>query len=218
MANEYNEYLIKGETLDAIGNKIREYVDVNSKQGELDPTLVYPDGTIDQGAINAYYEEYIDSSGTKDYGIRTVDEILFEAYDYLENNDGTVVPVLYEYFEDELCTNQPYYYEGTSDIDGVTYDKWRVIELGNDTFNWDSVEKKYTYTNRVIINKKIPTANIPDEIENVYNKGYEDGNAGAGAGGKPVLYGSYILKESIDYTGVSPFISHIFEGNAYFYW
>ncbi len=175
------EYLIKGETLEAIGDKIREYVEVNSKQGKIDPTLIRPDGRIVEGAITAYYEEYIDAQSAvgEDYGIRALEEMIFEEFTYLENGDGVVVPVLYENFEDEIAINQPYFYEGTSEIDGTTYDKWRSIEPSNDIFNWSSVEKKYIYTSRAVI-KKVPTTNMPTEIDNVYNKGFEDGTLQGG--------------------------------------
>ena len=43
-----------------------------------------------------------------------------------------------------------------------------------------------------------------------YDKGYAEGEANGGGTATPVLYGTYLLKESIDYSGVSEPIAHFF--------
>lgn len=104
---------------------------------------------IKSHVIPHYYEyvDYSDQLNGADPDYRQGKDV-FVAYNYLANNEGTTVPVIYKTdaagldptkpdfkseFEDPDYEDQ-FYYEGTAEIDGVTYDKWRLINGVDDEF------------------------------------------------------------------------------------
>ena len=101
----------------------------------FDPSvLADEDGNLDQNAVVAHYYIYEDIEGPGEEGpvegYKAMD--IFVAYDYLENNDGVTVPVIYKndvegYGEEGPDYQDIFYYDGTMEVDGVTYDKWRKI-------------------------------------------------------------------------------------------
>ena len=120
-----------------------------------------------EGSVTPYYYEYIDYEGSGEESLieyKTQDG--FIAYDYLENNEGQVVPVIYKTDieaakEDPEAYGEPdyydiFYYIGTEVVDNVTYDKWRKIydEVDSD-LTWDSTGKIYLYTNVIVENNEI---------------------------------------------------------------
>ena len=78
----------------------------------------------------------------------------------MENNEGVVVPVIYKTDADGAInapeefdypdTGDTFFYDGTMEVDGTTYDKWRKIELGGDTLTWDGDAKVWALTNVVV--------------------------------------------------------------------
>lgn len=123
----------------------------------------------------------------------------FISYDYLENNEGVVVPVLYKTDEnylglvEELEVDppdfaEPYFYVGTAEIDGVTYDKWRKIELGDiGDLTWESDAKRFSYTNRIVEYDGIDPVDFPDKVYEVYDAGRD--TTGATASVYDILWG-----------------------------
>lgn len=119
------------------------------------------EGTLVEGAVvPSYYvfEDAYEMNGTKeDYKSQDT----FIAYTYMENNDGVVVPVIYKTDADGVI-NAPeeydypdredtFFYEGTMEVDGVVYDKWRKITLTDDSeITWDSDGKVWALTNVVV--------------------------------------------------------------------
>lgn len=118
-------------------------------------SVIESEGVLVEGAVTPYYYEYIDY-GTRPGRLgeyKTSD--IFVEYDYLENNEDNVVPVLYKTSEDYIDEGADYqdafYYIGTEVIDGITYDKWRKITAGeNSDLNWGSAGKIYLYTNVIV--------------------------------------------------------------------
>ena len=128
-------------------------------------SAIESEGVLVEGSVTPYYYEYIDfeydTNGLEEY--KTEDG--FIAYDYLENNDGQTVPVIYKTdveaaIDDPDAYGQPdymdeFYYVGRATIDGVPYDKWRKITDDEDSaLTWDSTGRVYLYTN-VIVEDKI---------------------------------------------------------------
>ena len=114
------------------------------------------DGSLAQGSVQPYYyvfEDFNDATGPTE-GYKAGD--IFVAYDYLENNDGVVVPVLYKneveaYGEEGPDYQDKFYYEGTMEVDGVTYDKWRKICEDGDGPYWDgSTGSIWALTNVIV--------------------------------------------------------------------
>ena len=131
-------------------------------------SAIESEGVLVEGSVTPYYYEYIDFAGPGEglMEYKTMDG--FIAYDYLENNDGQTVPVIYKTdveaaIDDPDAYGQPdyqdeFYYVGRATIDGVPYDKWRKIFNGkpqnDDELTWDSKGRVYLYTN-VIVEDKI---------------------------------------------------------------
>lgn len=108
---------------------------------------------IDSSAVVLSYYEFVDS--TYGYGLMTDEDKKFAAFEYLEDNNGNIVPVLHDWaFDgDTIGYNENYYYVGKANIDGQVYDKWRKIELdadSEDDFSWDTEGKAYYYTNVIV--------------------------------------------------------------------
>ena len=122
------------------------------------PSVVSDDTMLVEGSVIPFYYEYIDIADLESPGEYKQTDV-FIAYGYLENNNGITVPVIYKTDESGLMDEpnpefeEPdyadvFYYEGTANIDGVTYDKWRKIEQEEESeLTWDSVGKAYLYTN-----------------------------------------------------------------------
>ena len=116
--------------------------------------------------VVSYYYEYVDynelSTGV-DPNYRHGKDV-FVDYEYLANDEGITVPVIYKTnpagidstkadfnseFDDPDYEDK-FYYEGTANIDGITYDKWRLINESDEEFNWDTDSKCYVYTNQIV--------------------------------------------------------------------
>ena len=100
------------------------------------------------GAVEAAWYAYSDY----DSSYYRPDDI-FVAYDYLKNNNGVTVPVIYktdtEYVSEGPDYDDPFYYSGKETIDGVTYDTWRKI-CADGSITWDSTNTVYVYTNEIV--------------------------------------------------------------------
>jgi hypothetical protein len=165
---EFLEYTIKGATLKAIADKIREKKGAIPNQ--FTPSVIDGNGSLTR-EIEVYYTEYVDTHE----GYETVegnDGFNFVGYTFSELN-GTTVPVLLDDYDVNLADR--YYYEGRAEINGETYDKWRKID---ERYTLNSTARCYKYTEIITKYESISTVNIPNEIENVYSKGYEDGGSG----------------------------------------
>lgn len=187
------EYLIKGETLTAIANKVREYI---AEAYSIDENVIAnsEEKSLISDSVIAYYSECVDfdvTYGDLFEGNLKVHDV-FVGYDFLENNIGKIVPVLYKTDGSGLEDSpdeydypdyyDPYFYEGIAVIDGVTYDKWRKINIdtGDDpVFTWTSAAKAYCYTNVIVKYDKahISPTDFPSKINDVYDTGYNNGVA-----------------------------------------
>ena len=173
-------YTIKAQTLTDAADSIRRYT---SSQNPyiLNMAVDGGNGVIIPGAVTIHYREYIDAPINSYDGMIAPDGCdVVVAYDYLRNkNTGLVVPVLYKTqseseYEDIPDTEQPMYYEGKAVVDGVAYNKWRLID-GNE-FLWDGTAKKYIYTNVIVsVKGNINPTEFPSKIGEVYNAGYDKG-------------------------------------------
>ena len=171
-------YLINGSTLAATADKIREIL--NQSKLMFDPGIVNNDGTIDPYTISVGYQEWVDNEQGYDgleEGQMGSDE--FIAYDYLEDNNGVLTPVMYktDIYGDEPDSpdyNDTFFYQGKAEIEGTTYDKWRKIEI-DQGLGWDSVAKKYVYTDQVIISNEIYPIEFPNKIQEVFIAGGASG-------------------------------------------
>ena len=135
----------------------------------FDPTVFADgDGNLVDGAIVAHYyisEDYAGPSEEGPVADYKADDV-FIAYDYLENGDGDIVPVIFKTDNNGRFDNpdeygypdfeDTFYYTGTMEVDGVVYDKWRKITRKDDSdLTWDSEGKVWTLTNRVIVGTEI---------------------------------------------------------------
>ena len=181
-------YLIQGETLTAIADRIRSYTSVVGNSTHIiDDEFLSNVHHLVQGAVLVLYYENVDSIdfilGNCDYP----DEYDGGANgcDYLQNAEGNTVPVIYLGLND----TEPYFYVGVEIINGMDCDKWRKIELtdgdggeATDEYNytWTSERKKYIYTNRIVIcsnevNESISPTDMPSKIDEVYDAGAANG-------------------------------------------
>lgn len=187
-------YLIQDTTLKSTADKIRERL---NEQCFIDPAVIASEGTFNVvdgvSAVQVAYREYIDFEGQGD-GIKEYDKgDTLVAYGFLANNEGEIVPVIYdtdlgeneEYYDYTPDIDEPFFYVGKAVVDGVTYDKWRKIHVdagggSSGYFAWDSEGQKYIYTNEIVNMNKINPVDFPEKIDEVYNKGYEAGCSGEG--------------------------------------
>ena len=170
------EYLIQGETLEAMADKIRDKLGLTKYSFKEE---VGADGVFNSGAVTVYYKEYVDSTNDYDAGLNSdvYANDVFVAYDFIADNNGVITPVIYktDISGDEPDTpdySDQHFYVGRAEVDGVLYDKWRRIELEGDLFTWDSMDKKYLYTNILIDNNGISPNDMPDRMDDIYNAGY----------------------------------------------
>ena len=117
--------------------------------GNISSSAIESDGVLVDGAVTWYYDICEDcdtlGNGTTDYTVGT-----FGGYGNLQNNEGVIVPVLYKYENDEIDYGDVFYYVGTHEFNGTTYDKWRKIEEGESNYGWDSTGKIYALTNVIV--------------------------------------------------------------------
>ena len=126
-------------------------------------------GNLVENAVVAHYYFYEDYSGAENgvpiENYKSGDG--FIAYTYLPNNDGVTVPVIYKTDTQEAIDSpdefgEPdyqdiFYYEGTTEVDGVVYDKWRKIYNSSDSnLTWESDGKVWAFTN-VVVNDGVDT-------------------------------------------------------------
>ena len=127
-----------------------------------------PEKLVDGAVVMRYYE-YIDFSGPGAEGLDPnykVDDV-FIAYDYLENNQGITVPVLYKTDANAAIDNPEefggpdyddvFYYIGVVTIDGTEYTKWRKIHATESP--WYGEGQIYMYTD-VVTNPGTETVEI----------------------------------------------------------
>lgn len=192
------EYLIQGETLTATADRIRDYTCqvgddthvINFDYIQAPTSNDGQPGILYTNEIQIYYYEDVDNesqSSAEPYLNGDLYHGGVEAYAYLPNNNGDIVPVIYlvngvgEYKE-------PYFYQGIEVIQNIAYDKWRKIETtdsyGNEpdkgNYTWDSDHKSYIYTTRIVVsademNDLISPTEFPSKITDVYNQGVADG-------------------------------------------
>lgn len=166
-------FLIKGETLTATANALRDCGITGSLRFTTDPAINAGNGNLVPNSVEVEYVETVDNQGTADYGTGGFGdgEDVFIAYVFLANNENILVPVIYKTstsdYPAEPDTKDQFFYQGKASIDGTVYDKWRKIE--NNEFTWDGEEKMYIYTNEIIVDAISPT-DFPDKIAEVYQK------------------------------------------------
>ena len=158
-------------------NELSENASADYHEGDTYFSKTTPSGIIDSNIISeqtetiledgqvewvySIYEDYDGQNGYDDMIPRKSDA--FVAFDFLENNNGIIVPVLYKndtstdengepiYGIDDIDYQDQFFYVGEETIDGVVYDKWRKIEDSENTsFAWDSVSKQYALTNKIV--------------------------------------------------------------------
>jgi hypothetical protein len=117
------------------------------------------------------YEDYAEKNEIRNGAYHDVDK--FVAYDYLVNDEGDVVPAIYktditDYTYDDPDYQDIFYYIGTDEMNGVTYDKWQMINEDVGPY-WDgSVGYKYIYTNIIVENNIIrPNAIMLEKVANL---------------------------------------------------
>jgi hypothetical protein len=176
------EFLIQDTTLMAAADKIREYLGVEKfsfKDG------VGSNGVFNTDAVVVYYQEFVDYPG--EYGGLDQDVYqgdVFIAYDFAEDNKGVLTPVIYKTDIKGRYPEMPdyedqYFYVGQVKIGVNLYDKWRKIELAQESlFGWDSQAKKYLYTNVIVNSNTFCPSDFVNKIQEVYDKGYQDGGNG----------------------------------------
>jgi hypothetical protein len=200
---EDEQLLINKSTLTAIANKIRKFVKTlnNSANGYIiDPSIIKSEGIFNSNSIEVVYKEYIDYGDGQYDGLNdgSSHSDVFIGYGFLQNDENILVPVIYdtdvESYAGKPDYSEPFFYMGTEEIDGVIYDKWRKIEVNEDTdsniFTWDSDAQQYIYTNIIIQedsshssgeqeetfqSSKMYPSEMPDKITQVYNVGHDEG-------------------------------------------
>ena len=180
-----NEYLIKKETLVATASVMRECIYSGKINYTFIPSIDAGDGKVVENSVTISYRKLVDDAGQDGLYDPSGDTVV--AYDFLENNEGQVVPVLYDTFleayPDEPDIYEPFFYEGTEEINGQVYDKWRKIELGdsdngytdNGEYGWDTEAKQYIYTNVIVNQGEIDPVDFPGKVYEVHEAGYNKG-------------------------------------------
>jgi hypothetical protein len=96
----------------------------------------------------------------------------FVSYDYVANNEGVVVPVLYKTdidgYPGETDLGDAFFYVGTYEYNGTTYDRWRKIELDGD-YTWDADEKCYVLTDIIVQDNKLIESKIFGGVTKIAN-------------------------------------------------
>ena len=97
------EYLIQGDTLSAMADTIRDCLNLNKYT--IDPSVIESDGVLVTDSVTQHYIEYIDSEFQSE-GVKNYSRFSLLGYDFLENNKGITVPVLYP----DRSYDEPDYY------------------------------------------------------------------------------------------------------------
>lgn len=139
------KYLIKGGTLTAIADKIRQK-SVSDSKYIIANDYVKNDSELKNNILTVSYREYIDWGGEYEGKEPTTEfNNCSWIYKYEKNNVGQVVPMLMKKDSVGIDYLETYYYAGVTQVSGVTYDRWRKIEAKG--LNWDSLPKIYILTN-----------------------------------------------------------------------
>jgi hypothetical protein len=147
-------------TLTNAGKQVKKCTRCNNIiESEIIPAIEPDIGTYEWLASGAVVQKYYvrtDSGAGVTEG--AYEDITFVACGYLRNNDNIVTPVLYGTdlsVSPEPCLEDAFFYVGQEVLYGVTYDKWRKIELGGgNTYNWTSSSAYYVYTNVIVKNNR----------------------------------------------------------------
>lgn len=206
-------YLIKEETLISIADAIRGASGGNGLT--IDPSVIYTTDLLHQNAVTVeYFVTTNNNFYEDDHGW------YLAAYDYLEDNDGDLVPVLYkdEYNGLGIDYDEPFFYEGVYEgpQDGQLYDRWRKIEFGDNVhYTWDSQDMAWIYTNRIVRNGDSNTYTV----EQMPNKIKELDRPACCLTGYYVLKSSFTSKDLPDKDITQEFFDYGEEGgyDAYFY-
>lgn len=181
------EYLIKKETLEATADEIRSCINGTPAKYSFISSVDDGNGRFIENSVTIGYYEYVDYNGSN-YN-KNIPEGKqndgFIAYDYLPNNEGIIVPVIYkanvtitdpedEYYGADY--EDTFFYEGEEFIDGQNYNKWRKIEIGDTEFGWDKTAKQYVYTNIIVANNEISPVDFPSKVREVYEAGAISGD------------------------------------------
>ena len=169
-------FLIKGETIKNIADSVRDCL--GQENYVIDPAVIEEPYVLVRYAVQPIYYEFIDMEEDLYAGLNdwTNEYDIFVAYDFLENNVGMVVPVLYkthsEDYPDEPDFGDQYFYECDVEIDGQLYNKWRKIDSD---LPWEGPVKCYIYTDLIVLSSDMSPQEIPDKVREASNKHYFDG-------------------------------------------
>lgn len=179
-----SEFLIDGKVLTDIADKIRENLSKGLSIGSADSSS---NGKLEVGSVIVHYREFVDAEGTEEDGTYcgfddgSLHSDQFIAYGYLKNNEGKIVPVIYDtdlnsYSGPDYA--EPFFYVGTVQIDGVSYNRWRKIETGDNAFyTWDNSEQQYVYTNVIVReSEEIYPTDMPSKVDEVFGVGQTMGH------------------------------------------
>lgn len=160
------DFLIQEETLDAIGDKIRQNLGYRVfTQQAID---WFENKELDN--VQPLYYLTVDKPNSRS-GIDEEERI--GSYGYKVNDQKQLVPVLYiEYIpENTIDTLDILFYEGTEEIEGVLYDKW-AQKSPNNAGSGEIITHHYWYTNLLTesTEDKIPPQNMPNKIDQLAQK------------------------------------------------
>lgn len=178
------EYKIQGETLNATADKIRHYLNQGGYKMNTEMFNIFnPKVTvIEYGSIPILYYEFIDDPFLDDQEITEGQYgSSIGAYSYLPNGLGELVPVVYLGFW-ATDFEQPYYYTGTTTIDGELCDRWLRIDADTgetNVYNWEGTTERNIYTVHVVEEVEqlglLSPTEFPQKIEEIYNAGLKSG-------------------------------------------
>ena len=180
-------YLIQGETLTAVADKLRDYLNLTGKTFSEDVannTDVIKFITNDQ-AVEIIYREFVDDQINQYPDDLDRTSKVIRGWGYQTNQNNEIVPVLYTTDGNDIYApypdlEEPLYYIGTATINGVTYDKWRKIDP---VYSWEEPAKIYYYTTRVVNTTSTSTLLSPTSFSNKIDEVYEIGQSSGGSSG-----------------------------------
>lgn len=145
----YTNILVENNSI--IYDSLVREIDINNSS-DVDTDIPHCRGMLVENSIISHYREYVDFDfSNEDYAELIPEELAFVTYDYLKYKNS-VVPVIYDFDLGGENDGDAFYYVGTAEIDGVTYDKWRKIEGEGSSFDLNSDSKLYYYTDVVVEN------------------------------------------------------------------